>query len=276
VSVAAQTSAPVAALRCPACRRGALVVGAATPVRCAQCGSAFPVEDGVVDLLPADARGWSLAKWTMEAEPIARVYDSRLWRRSRLLTIALGISFEREEATLLEAARLAPGDTVLDVACGPGIYARAFARRVPLGRVFALDLSRPMLRVAARRMREEGFANVVLVRGTALDLPLPSATCDVVHCGGALHLFPDVPRVLSEVARVLKPSGRFTVATTLRGDGVLHDVAAAVRRRLVGMDSFTPAQLTSLLAAAGLRDASVHHAARAWLLMSARKQPRED
>ena len=275
MSAAVQASEPVTTLRCPACRRGALAVTTAGSIRCAQCGTAYPVEDGIIDLLPADTRRWSLAKWTMEAEPIARIYDSRLWRRSGLFTTALGISFEREEATLLEAARLAPADTVLDVACGPGIYTRAFARRVPDGRVFALDLSRPMLRAAARRMREDGLANVVLVRGTALDLPLPSATCDVVHCGGALHLFPDVPRVLAEIALVLKPGGRFTVATTLRGDGVLQDVAAAVRRRLVGMDSFTPAQLTSLLAAAGLRDANVHHAARAWLLMSARKPPRE-
>jgi SAM-dependent methyltransferase len=275
VSVAAQASRPAAGLRCPACRRGALTVATAGPLRCAECRSEYPVEDGVVDLLPADTRGWSLAKWTMEVEPIARLYDSRLWRRSGLLTVALGISFEREEATLLDAAGLAPADTVLDLACGPGIYTRSFARRVPDGRVFGLDLSRPMLRAAARGVREDGLANVVLVRGTALDLPLPAAACDAVHCAGALHLFPDVPRVLAEVARVLKRGGRFTVATVLRGEGRLAALAGAVRRRATGMDSFTPAELGARLEGVGLRDVRVHHAERAWLLVSARK-PRED
>jgi SAM-dependent methyltransferase len=233
------------------------------------------VHDRVVDLLPGDTRRLSLAKWAMEAEPVVRVYESRLWRRSALLTVALGISFEREQEILLDAARPEAGDTVLDLACGPGIYTRPFARRVPSGRVFGIDLSVPMLRYAARRVREEGLENVVLAHATALDVPLPAEACDVVHCGAALHLFPDVPRALAEVARVLKPGGRFTVATTRREDGVLADLAAALRRRMVGMDSFTPDGLADRLGASGLGDVQVHHAGRAWLVMSARKPARE-
>ena len=260
------------ALRCPACRRGALRLPPAVPLRCPECGVAYPVEDGIVDLLPADPRRWSLPRWAMEAEPIVRIYDRRLWRRRGLLRVALGVSFEHEEAVLLDAAEVGPGDTVLDLACGPGIYTRSLAARASGGQVIALDLSRPMLREVARL----ALVNVVPVHGTGLDLPLPSAACNVVNCAAALHLFPDVPRVLAEVARVLKPGGRFTVATMLRWDGFPSELAAAVRRRVVGMDSFTPAELTGRLTDAGLRDVRVHHARRAWLVMSARKPRRED
>jgi SAM-dependent methyltransferase len=157
-------------------------------------------------------------------EPIARLYDSRLWRRSGLLTVALGIPFEREEATLLDAAASRRRTRCSTSPAEPGIYTRSFARRYPTA---ACSASICPARCSARgtwRARRR-LANVVLVRGTALELPLPAAACDVVHCAGALHLFPDVPRVLAEVARVLKPRGRFTVATTLRADGVLPDLA---------------------------------------------------
>jgi ubiquinone/menaquinone biosynthesis C-methylase UbiE len=50
-----------------------------------------------------------------------------------------------------------------------------------------------MLRVARRRACTEGLANLSFVRADALRLPLRDASFDAVHCGGALHLLPDLP-----------------------------------------------------------------------------------
>jgi ubiquinone/menaquinone biosynthesis C-methylase UbiE len=207
----------------------------------------------------------------MESEAIVRIYESRLWRRSVVAALALGISFEREQQLIGRVAALSPGDTLLDLACGPGIYTRPFARQVAPGLVVGLDLSPAMLAHARRRAGAEGLANVALVRGDALRLPFATGRFDVVNCCGALHLFPDVDLALREVNRMLKPGGRFTVAAFRRGPGPLASLGAALRRRIMGIDSFTPEELRSRLGAAGLSGVTCHFAGGQWLIMSARR-----
>ncbi len=227
--------------------------------------------EGVIDLLPGVSMKPSPAQRTMESEAIVRIYESRWWRRSALVTLLLGISFEQEQELILRTANLQKTDTVLDLACGPGIYARPFARQVPAGTVVGLDISLPMLRYATRRAREEGLSNLLLIHGTALELPFPADRFDLVNCCGALHLFPDVPRVLREIERVLKPGGCFTVAASRHRSGRVAEVASALRRRVIGLDSFSPAELESRLVDAGFETVQCHHAKRIWLIMSARK-----
>jgi ubiquinone/menaquinone biosynthesis C-methylase UbiE len=206
----------------------------------------------------------------MESEAIVRIYESRLWRRSVIATLALGISFGREQEFIGRVAALSPGDTLLDLACGPGIYTRPFARQVAPGLVVGLDLSPAMLTHARQRAGAEGLANVALVRGDASRLPFATGRFDAVNCCGALHLFPDADLALREVARVLKPGGRFTVAAFRRGPGPFARLASALRRR-IGIDSFTPEELRSRLGAAGLSGVTCHFARAQWLIMSARR-----
>jgi ubiquinone/menaquinone biosynthesis C-methylase UbiE len=171
------------------------------------------------------------------------------------------------------AARLSPGDTLLDLACGPGIYSRPFAAQVAPGLVVGLDLSPAMLRHARDRAHVAGLENLALVRGDALCLPFAGGRFDVVNCCGALHLFPDADRALREVHRVLKPGGRFTVAAFRRGTGPYATVGSALRRRILGIDSFTPPELEARLRAAGFSEVACHHAEAQWLIMSARRVP---
>ena len=207
----------------------------------------------------------------MEAGPIVRIYESRWWRRSRLVTWAIGLSFEEEYELILEAAELRGSETVLDLAGGPGIYARPFARRLPQGRVVDLDLSPGMLAYARRRAREEQLGNLFLVRGDAGQLPFAPGLFDVVNCCGALHLFPDVPRTLAEVHRVLRPRGRFTLAAIRQADGRGDEIVRQIRRRVLGVDAFTPDGLGRALDEAGFAGVAVLHARGIWLVMSARK-----
>jgi len=207
----------------------------------------------------------------MECPPLVAIYESRLWRRSGLFARLTGISFEREIACIGEQAGLEGASRVLDLACGSGIYSRPFAQRVAPGRVVGLDLSGPMLDEARRRARREDCTNLDLVRGSALGLPFRSACFDVVNCCGALHLFPDVPRALAEVHRVLVEGGRFTAAVIRRGEGDREARRARRRERAVGVHAFTRVELGELLAQAGFSAARFPHEQGLWMISAAQK-----
>ncbi len=214
---------------------------------------------------PGRGRGQAAMEWP----PLVRIYESRLWRRNPLFGLVTRVSFEGERALIEEAAQLAGHERVLDLACGPGIYARRFARAVPRGSVVGLDLSWPMLREAAVLRRAEGLGNLHLVRGSAMALPFAAGRFDLVNCCGALHLFPDPRGALGEIARVLATGGRFTVAAFRRRHGVLAEWANRRRKRFWGLHDFAPDELASWMDEVGLSDARCLHAAGAWLIMSA-------
>src|SRR5262245_876138 len=221
---------------------------------------------------PAWTRRRTIAQALMEWEPVVRLYESRLWRRSVVVEALLGLSFEREYALVVAASRLSGARRVLDLACGPGIYARRLSHDAPAATIVGMDLSWPMLRYAARKSRASNLANLTLVRGDATNLPFPDSAFDAVNCCGALHLFPDVGRVLREVHRVLRDRGRFTVAAFRRGDGTVARLRARARRRLYGIDAFSRADLASRLRAAGFTGDRCLHAAGVWLIMSAQRE----
>lgn len=266
-----QTSALI---RCPACRRGFLSIGEGVSARCAECRKEFPVADGMIDLLPAVKQTPHFAQRAMEWPPLVRIYESRLWRRSPFLAVPFGFSFEKEQEYVLRALDLQPDARVLDLACGPGIYTRPIARAVTRGVTIGLDLSLPMLSYATARAHDEGVGNIIWLRASAMEIPLADAALDCVNCCGALHLFPDVPRVLAEVARVLKPGGRFTCGTTRRLDGM----SGSVETRMTAWSGVTyrsSEELKSLLEGAGFGNVEVFHAKRIWQIASAvRKKSR--
>jgi SAM-dependent methyltransferase len=217
----------------------------------------------------ASSKRRTFAQRAMEADPIVRIYESRLWRRSLVVRGVLGLSFARESALILEAMQLGATRDVLDLACGSGIYTRPLARALPGGRVVGLDRSRPMLRHALRRAGAERLRNASFVRGDALRLPFSDARFDVVNCCGALHLFPDAACAVAEVHRVLRRGGRFTVAVVRRDEGLLAPLAGVLAR--LGVESFTPATLTALLGGAGFESVQIHHARALWVIASATK-----
>jgi SAM-dependent methyltransferase len=108
---------------------------------------------------------------------------------------------------LVEAAGVAPGQAVLDVACGTGVVARAAADRMGgHGRVAGVDLNEGMLAVAGR-LRPE----IEWHRADAADLPFEDGSFDAVLCQSALMFFPDRVRALREMARVATAGGTVAV-----------------------------------------------------------------
>jgi ubiquinone/menaquinone biosynthesis C-methylase UbiE len=136
--------------------------------------------------------GWDLA--ALQYEP--------LWRAQ----------LAPAQDALLYAAAIAPGERVIDVACGTGLVSLAAARAVgSRGRVLGVDLSEQM--VAAARDRAAATAHTQFMRmdGEALDA-VPSAGFDVALCALGLMYLPSPERALREMARVLRPGGRIALA----------------------------------------------------------------
>ncbi len=104
-------------------------------------------------------------------------------------------------STLLAAARVSVGQTVLDVAAGTGVLAEIAASQVGIsGRVIATDISLPMLRVAQRKIAGLPVYAVVM-DGQAL--ACRDRSFDVVICQLGLMFFPDARRGLQEFRRVI-------------------------------------------------------------------------
>ena len=106
---------------------------------------------------------------------------------------------------LCEAAGIAAGQRVLDVACGTGVLAREAERRG--AGVVGLDRNAGMLAVA-RRLAPK----VVWREGMAEKIPFDDGSFDAVGCQFGLMFFEDRVKALAEMMRVLKPGGRLVVA----------------------------------------------------------------
>jgi ubiquinone/menaquinone biosynthesis C-methylase UbiE len=113
-------------------------------------------------------------------------------------------------ADLIDRAKPRPGEAVLDIACGTGVVARLAAEQIGSGRVVGLDFNPGML-AAARSALNTGVS-IEWVEGSALNLPFPDNSFDLVLCQLGLQFFPDRPLALREMRRVLAAPGRIVLS----------------------------------------------------------------
>lgn len=104
----------------------------------------------------------------------------------------------------------APRD-VLELAFGQGFNLGYLAPRHPGIRFTGLDLTPVHAQIAADRVRRDGLSNVCLTLGDFHHLPYADASFDHLFTIESLCYATDLPRVLAEVARVLRPGGGFTI-----------------------------------------------------------------
>lgn len=129
-------------------------------------------------------------------------------------------------AALLAAARIEPGQRVLDLASGPGLLARDAAAAVgPQGLAIASDISEGQLACCPDLPR-------VAADGEAL--PFAAGSFDRALCGLGLMFFPDDQAALREIRRVLRPDGRLALSVWGRAEETpLVETALACMRRLL-------------------------------------------
>ena len=124
-------------------------------------------------------------------------------RQAVPFSTAPGIRDEEALRLLVTASGAGPADSVLDVACGPGLVVAAFARVAR--HVTGIDLTPAMIDRARALVRERGLANVTLTVGDVRPLPYEDGAFSLVVSRFAFHHFPDPGAVLREMVRVCAP-----------------------------------------------------------------------
>jgi SAM-dependent methyltransferase len=120
---------------------------------------------------------------------------------------------------------------VLDLGSGGGIDVILSARRVGLtGMAYGLDMTDEMLDLARRNAVEAGVGNVAFLKGHIEEIPLPDGSVDVVISNCVINLSTDKASVLREVARVLRPGGRFAVSDVIADPDIDEETRRDVAR----------------------------------------------
>lgn len=120
---------------------------------------------------------------------------------------------EREERTdlLIQRLPLSPDDSVADIGAGTGYFSIPIARRVPEGRVFAVDIQQEMLDIIEARKREGAPENIETILGSITDPGLPDAGVDLILIVDAYHEFSHPYEMGLAMAKALKPGGKLVL-----------------------------------------------------------------
>ncbi len=145
---------------------------------------------------------------------------------------------------MLNAAKLQPGQRILDIAAGAGEPAVSAAERVgPNGYVLATDISEGIVELAQQVARERGFKQIETRAMDGEKLDLADASFDVVLCRLGLMYMPHPATALSEWHRVLRVGGRVSVIVFSTPDcNSWGAVPASIIRRRAQLPSPAPGQ----------------------------------
>lgn len=172
------------------------------------------------------------------------------WLSAGVMALAgPSVCHHKQVADLL---RLRSDDTVLDVACGSGLFLRRHAPHVR--RVAGIDQSGVQVTAARRLLRariDAGDAEVV--EGDAAALPWPDDGFSAVTCN-CLNCIDEAARAVAEMYRVLRPGGRLVLAADLH-----PEPGTPGQRDAWGMRVWTESELATWLAAAGFTDVRITH-----------------
>jgi ubiquinone/menaquinone biosynthesis C-methylase UbiE len=181
------------------------------------------------------------------------VVQEEFTRQAEVYAAAPSVADPARVARLIDAVAPARESRVLEVACGPGFLALAFAERCR--EVVGIDLTDAPLDIAERKRQERGLANVRFQRGDAERLPFPDSDFDVAVCRLALHHMEKPGGVLREMARVCRPQGKVAIEDLVSSE---HRARGDYQNQVERLRdpshtrALAPSELIELLTAAGL------------------------
>lgn len=193
---------------------------------------------------------------------VLRVFQSKAETRSfynkicKVYDLMAEHSEEPVRQAALEKLDARPGEYILEIGLGTGHCLVALAASVgPRGQAYGLDLSDGMLLKASQLLGQEQLqARVSLTCGDAANLPYRSASLDAIFMSFTLELFdtPELPVVLGECMRVLRPRGRIVVAgMSKEGEGLVTEVFEWTHRHFPNFLDCRPIFVRQALQSAG-------------------------
>jgi SAM-dependent methyltransferase len=179
-------------------------------------------------------------------------------RQAGPFSTAPGIRDQEALGLVVEASGAGPDDTVLDVACGPGLVTCAFARVVR--HATGLDMTPAMLDRARALQEEHGLANMTWRLGDAVPLPYPDGAFSIIVSRFAFHHFLEPARALAEMRRVCAKGGRVVVVDSAPAPDKADAFNAMEKLRDPShVRAMPPEELRGLFATAGLPEPRVTH-----------------
>jgi ubiquinone/menaquinone biosynthesis C-methylase UbiE len=144
----------------------------------------------------------------MPDHAVSTVTASRMYR-------AMLVQYRAQELLRLgspkkQLERLAPepGEIVVDWGCGPGRATIAFAQAVRGGKIVAVDVERQALQVVREKAARADLDNVYTVLLQSHPVAIPTGSVDLVLLLDTFHSVRDKAGLLSDIGRILKPTGR--------------------------------------------------------------------
>jgi SAM-dependent methyltransferase len=217
--------------------------------------AASAAANGYLDLLGEDLPSTGPTQDLMRSRLVPQIYE-RWWRPAlgRIVKGVTGPGMAEEVRIARLLMALSHGDTVLDLACGPGNFSREFARAVgDRGLVVGVDASRTMLERALQDLDGSELRSLAFVRASGEGLPFRDDVFDAACCFAALHLFADPLAALDELTRVLSPGGRIALMTSVRREVTLAPFKPLVERA-TGIRVFEADEVVGALRERGYND----------------------
>ncbi|HZT89346.1 MAG TPA: methyltransferase domain-containing protein [Stellaceae bacterium] len=174
-------------------------------------------------------------------------------RQATVFNAAAPIANEEALRMIVAAAQPGPDDTVLDIACGGGLVARAFAPHVR--RVVGIDVTPAMLDQARQAAATQGLTNVEWRQADVATLPYADGSFTIVATRFSFHHFLDPAAVLREMVRVCASGGRIVVVDTCTADDPATSAAFNRLEKLRDPSharNLTLSEMKGVFAAAGL------------------------
>jgi SAM-dependent methyltransferase len=200
--------------------------------------------------------GWSRQEVEMSdrAEEQRRLILDQFTRQAVPFAEMPAHSNEESVKLLIDLAQIGPEDTVLDVACGPGLVACPLAEVAR--HVTGIDITPAMIEQAQAKQQSKSLKNLIWLVGDAVPLPFPDASFSVVVTRYSFHHFLDPKAMLAQMVRVCQPGGRIAVIDVFTSSPEQADAYNRVEklRDPSHVRALSLEELTGLFHHAGLRD----------------------
>ncbi len=211
---------------------------------------------------------------SLEYEPgVLRVLQSKSEREAYYNKIAMvyDLLAENSERAMREAGlvklAVTPGERILEIGFGTGHCLVDLAKSIgPTGKVFGIDISENMVSIARELIEKSQIADRVEVqRADAEALPYSENSMDAIFMNFTLELFdtPEIPGVLAQCKRILRPGGRIVVVGVSKEgkQGIIIKAFEWTHRHFPNLMDCRPIYVARALAAAGfiVQDTTIDH-----------------